>query len=205
MKRGSLTVIAVGVALALGLPTVASYAGPWQMAEAPADDAAAPAAPESGAGPYPGMKGMGMMGHHGPAGDPHQNFVRMCENADAHHAAMLAFAEVRLKLTAAQKPAWTKFAEAAKTAHQAVDKLCVEQKDQPAPVTLPERLARAEQVAAAHLAHIQALRPALDELYQLLSPEQRKTADSLHLGVPGAHGGPGHHGDHGDHGDHHGE
>jgi len=53
----------------------------------------------------------GMMGAHG---DPAAHFAEMCDTMEARQAGMLAFAEVRLGLTDAQRPAWTKFAAAVK-------------------------------------------------------------------------------------------
>lgn len=139
-----------------------------------------------------GMPGPGMMGRGQPnkeGGDGQSlHFLKMCETADAHHAGMLAFSEVRLKITDAQKPAWAKFVEATKTAHQSMAKLCTEFKDKPMPTDLPERLARDERFAVAKLSHLQAMRPALTELYQQLTPEQQKLANSLPLAGHGRNG-----------------
>lgn len=187
MKKSSRSLMVAGLALALAVPAVSAWSdapgrgGAFQMAQ---DEGAEHAPPAGG----PGMMGMrhDMMG--GPGGHE-SHMARMCDTAEAHHAAMLAYAEVRLKITDAQKPAWTKFTEAAKAAHANLTKLC-ETKDQPAPTTLPEKLARAERFTQAKLAHLQALRPALDELYKTLTPEQQKVANSLNFGGHGH----GHHG-----------
>ena len=58
---------------------------------------------------------------------------------------------------------------------------------------LPERLARAEEMAKAKLAQIQTIRPALEELYKELTPEQQKIADTLPLANPGQGHGHGQH------------
>ena len=203
MNRRSLVPMIAGVALALSLPGAAAFAGAsspdgtFQLAQAlvAEHDHHPPPPPPPAPGGMMGMMGMaGMHGGKGPEGNghgmnggPEQHFLKMCETADAHHAAMLAFAEVRLKLTEAQKPAWSKFTETAKAAHQAMAKLC-DLKDQPPPTTLPERLARAEHFAEAHYTHLQILLPAVTELYGQLTPEQRKIADSLPLGMGGHHG-----------------
>ena len=193
MRHGTLTLLAAGLALTLAVPAVAAgwgpeQGGPFRMAQS--DDQDGARAPGGMMGMFHGMMGRGDQARDGERG-PESHFLRMCETADARHAAMLAYAEVRLKLTDVQKPAWTKFTEAAKAAHANMTKLC-ELKDKPAPATLPERLARAEQVTQARLAHLQALRPALETLYKELTPEQQKTADSL----PFAGHGHGHHGHH---------
>ena len=66
--------------------------------------------------------------------------------------------------------------------------VCSGAKDKPRHLSLPERLAGAEETAKARLAHIQTLRPAVDELYKALTPDQRKIADTLPLGTPGQGG-----------------
>jgi len=201
MKRGTLTLLVAGVALALAVPALAAGPGTpgrdgtLQLAQAQDEHAGHHPAPAPDAAAPPGG-GMMMGLHHGMSGKdeardgeqgPRGHFQHMCENADAHHAAMIAFAEVKLKITDAQKPAWAKFTEAAKAAQANLTKLCT-LKDQPHPATLPERLARAETVTQARLAHLQTLRPALEELYKELTPEQQKIANSLPLGGHGHHG-----------------
>ena len=182
MNRGTLTLAIAGMALALALPAAA---GPLQLAQAQGDDQAEQARP-----------GPGMMKPHMEPADRQrmhdQRMQRMCDTADAHHVATLAFSETRLKLTEAQKPAWSKVVEAATAAHQGMTKLmCEDVKTKPHPASLPEHLARAEEMAKAKLNHIQTLRPALEDLYKILTPEQQKIADTLPLAMPG-HGG--HHG-----------
>ena len=205
MRHGTLTLAIAGVALALAVPAAAGTFAPgaaFQLAQAQDDDHADHAGP--GPGMTPGMgPGSGMMMRQqmgedgkGPA-DKHrqhaQRMQQMCDTADAHHVATLAFSETRLKLTEAQKPAWSKFVEAATAAHQATTKLmCADPKAQTAPATLPDRLAREEQMAQAKLAHVQTLRPALLDFYKTLTPEQQKIADTLPLG--GGHGRGGHRG-----------
>ena len=195
MKHGTLTLAIAGMALALAVPAAAGTPTPgaaFQLAQAQDDDHA------DHAGPGPGMMMRQQMGEDGkgPA-DKHrqhaQRMQQMCDTADAHHVATLAFSEARLKLTEAQKPAWSKFVEAATAAHQATTKLmCADPKAQTAPATLPDRLAREEQMAQAKLAHVQTLRPALLDFYKTLTPEQQKIADTLPLG--GGHGHGGHRG-----------
>ncbi len=164
MKRGTLTLALAGIALALAAPITGARAEP------PAAETAAP---------FKGHEdGAGMM-HHDAAPNDRDAGHHHCQDADAHRAALLAFAEVKLQITEAQKPVWTKFAETVRAAGQAATKLCAEGAGKTADVTLPERLARDEQVAQAKLTEIQTIRPALDDLYAQLTPEQRKVADGL--------------------------
>ena len=191
MKRGTLTLMMAGVALALAIPTVSALSGPvsgeqgFQLA---LDDGQPAPGPGPGGGEHPDKLHHGW-GHEGGWG-PQQLFKHRCETGEASEAALLAYAEVRLQLTDAQKPAWAKFVDAAKAARAPEARLCADLADKPVPATLPERLARIEQVASARLAQLQAFRPALDELYQQLTPEQRKTADLLaRHGIGHHHGG----------------
>ncbi len=185
MKRGALTLAIAGMALVLTLPAASAETimpgGLIQLAQASNQVEPAPAAPDA-------RRPRGDEGKARP--DRHRTMTQrtqeMCESADAHHVATLAFSEARLKLTPAQKPTWAKFVEAATAAHQGMIKLmCTDTKGMTPPTTLPARLARDEQMAQARLSHIQTLRPALEDLYKSLTPEQQKTADTLPLGGPG--------------------
>lgn len=184
MKR-ALIITAVAVAgLAVAAPVVADQMGPgW------------------GRGTHHAHGGM--MG--GPMGGP-GGFARMCDNQDARLAGMLAYAEKRLKITDAQKPAWTKLATTAQDSQKPIEALCAKYKDQPAPATLPERLERMDAMMSARVTQFQQLRPLVVDLYNQFSPEQKKVADEFmqHRGRgmgpggmgpggmgPGGMGGPG--------------
>lgn len=116
------------------------------------------------------------MGMGGPGG---WRLQRMCENADARLAAMLAFAETRLAITDAERPAWTRFTQAARASNEPFKRLCAQVANQPAPTTLPDRLARIEQIMSARLAGLQQLQPAVAQLYGSLTPEQKQIADRM--------------------------
>ena len=157
----------------------------------PADDHSAhhPAQAQSPATPATpggmGMKGGGMMGadmgrmmammhggmmHGGLTGDMPLKHVE----------GRLAFLKTELKITAAQEPQWTIFAEFVRaTAKRA-------EATKPATMpggmkmsTAPERLAHYEQTLAARLETVRALKAAVDPLYASLSGEQKKLADEL--------------------------
>src|SRR5919112_4447318 len=51
---------------------------------------------------------------------------RMCEDRDARIAGALAFAETRLKITDAQRPAWARLVTAVKNSNGAMDKICAD-------------------------------------------------------------------------------
>jgi hypothetical protein len=130
-----------------------------------------------------------------PGGTPGQDgraghFAQMCETLDARQAGMLAYAEVRLGITDAERPAWTKFAGAVKTSSAPIRQVCSQVAGQPEPKTLPERLHRMELVGTAHLERLRQITPAVEELYGALTPQQREIADHLVEGM--VHEGHGH-------------
>ena len=188
MKYGFFALALAGITLAVSIPGL-SWAGNPGLELAQTPDMG-PNQMGNSPPPPPPPAMMGGHGTHAPdmMGEPHENFARMCEDGDAHQAAMLAYAGVKLKITAEQKPAWLKFTQAAETSFQPIAKLCEDLKGKPNPVTLPEHLARAEMVMSAHLARIQTIRPALEEVYQVLTPEQRKIADRMLLSLHQMHG-----------------
>jgi periplasmic protein CpxP/Spy len=145
----------------------------------------------------------------GPGGDgPGSRMERMCENHDAMVAGGLAFAETRLKITDAQRPAWDKFAAAVKNSDGAMAKRCADPAKMKPPANLPERAQRMEEMMTARLEQIRQVRPALDEVYATFTDEQKKTADEMVERFmrhgPGGHGGMGGHHGRGDHGPGHG-
>jgi hypothetical protein len=133
----------------------------WAMAQT-----APPAAP-------PGF----MARFHGMA--PHQ---LLCENRDALLAGALAFLRTKLEITGTEEPDWQRFSAAARQSVAALAAPCAALAQQHQPTTLPDRLALAEKMAAAHLQVIQSLQPALADLYSGLTPEQRQRLDALPFG-----------------------
>lgn len=120
-------------------------------------------------------------GNGGPPGhEMHgMHFKMMCGNRDAHRAAMLAFAQVKLGITDAQKSAWSSFSDKLKAADQPMRTVCEQLAGAPEPSTLPERLARMEQVSTARLNELKQVRPAIEDLYKQLTPDQQKIADRM--------------------------
>ncbi|MDB5363538.1 MAG: hypothetical protein JWO51_4835 [Rhodospirillales bacterium] len=117
----------------------------------------------------------GMGQHGGPGG----RFAERCETMEAHQAGMLAFAEVRLGITDAERPAWTKFAATVKASSAPMKQLCATTVGQPAPKTLPDHLHRMEAMETARLEQLRQVTPAVEELYGTLSAKQKEMADHL--------------------------
>ena len=172
MKRALLTTLAIAGSLAVAVPAFAQQGGP----------------------------GGGPQGPGGPGrGDPGQGFARMCDNQDARLAGMLAFAEKKLKITDAQKEAWTKFADQARASQTPVQTACTTLKDKPKPANAIERLERMDTLMTARQQQMHQMLPAIKEMYAQLTPEQQKVADEMLNRGPGRGGmrGHGHGGMHG--------
>lgn len=160
--------------------------------------AAFAAAPESGfgpcggpGGPGPGYGPMGMMNGAGPGarGGMWGGGMRGA-GIGFMSAQNLEAVKSQLAITGQQEPAWSAFA--AKAAEQAsLMQATREQRwqgDGP-DTTAPARMAEHIGLMGQHLASMQAMNGAMTELYAVLTPEQRSTADRLlrHAG-PGGYG-----------------
>jgi hypothetical protein len=102
-----------------------------------------------------------------------------CLDRVAHVAGLVAYIEVRLDLTPEQRPLWDKLKEAAQAGIEKQRQVCETVGAEGHPPTVLDREARAEQFLAARLALLQSTRPALEALYNALSPEQRAFLDRL--------------------------
>jgi len=147
----------------------------------------------------------------GPRGDtgdgPHHSMMRHGHggftNPMARVEGRLAAIKVELKITAGQESAWKTFADRsrkqAETMHARFEKM----KGQTATeLSAPEQLARRTEFAKQHLATMESMTVAVKDLYSVLDPEQKKTADRLLAEGPrgGFGGGRGGHREHGGHG-----
>lgn len=162
MRRSLIMTAMGGTALAAALfaavPVMADPGGPGRHREAPGMHHR-----------HAGWGGPGMM-----AG----RLDRFCEGRDARLAGLLAYAQTRLEVTEAQQADWTRFADTVKQSGTAFDAVCAKAGDPP-PATLPERLARMEELAAAGAQALGQVRPAAERMYAGLTPEQRKIADEM--------------------------
>ncbi|HKO07072.1 MAG TPA: Spy/CpxP family protein refolding chaperone [Alphaproteobacteria bacterium] len=134
-----------------------------------------------------------------PAGGPphHHEISRaeMCTMHQAHMAGHLAYLEVRLNLTAEQKPLWTKWRDALAPGMEKAHAMCMERAGKPeAPESIVERAAHLQQMLAARAASLAAAQPALTAFYNALTPDQKAILDRP-MGRWGHHGGHhwGHH------------
>lgn len=102
-----------------------------------------------------------------------------------HVEGRLAFLKTELKITDAQTPQWTKFAEAMRATAGAMNGMHQQMMQGGLPDTLPERLDLHEQMLSSHLEALKDMRAALDPLYASFSDEQKKLADELMAGPMG--------------------
>ena len=107
----------------------------------------------------------------------------LCESRDAVLAGALAFLHAGLDISAAQEQDWQRFSAAATQGVASFADACaaIEQQQTP-PARLIDRLGIAERFAEAHLQAMQAIQPALTELYGRLTPDQQERLDSLPFG-----------------------
>jgi sirohydrochlorin ferrochelatase len=118
------------------------------------------------------------MGHRGGS-MMEQHMTHMCGDIDARLASKLAYYDVKLGVTEAQRPAWRKLADQLKAASEPVRKLCAEVTAQPEAATMPARLERMQKMSEAHAAALKSAVPALEQFYATLSADQKKVADGL--------------------------
>jgi hypothetical protein len=113
-----------------------------------------------------------MMRHMTMQRDPQQR----CTDRLARRAAMRAYAEVKLNLTAEQRPLWDKVQNAAQVEEQKEQQLCAALKPGAEP-TLLDRMDRMQQFLSVRLDALQSAKSAVQSLYQVLTAEQRAVLD----------------------------
>ena len=122
----------------------------------------------------PGMQGWrGMMMHRMMM---HRDPKERCEERLAWRAAMRAYAEAKLDLTPEQRPLWDKVESIAQSEQQKERQLCAALKPRDE-TTVLDRLDRMQQFLSTRLEALQAAKPAVQALYQALTPEQRTIFD----------------------------
>jgi LTXXQ motif family protein len=184
--------IIAGVALVAGFAIAAPMLA-WSADSPQQSEEAAPAHPGMpGMGGRHGMMGGGMGDHAGWRGH-HHGWMRegmmhrmrhlpprqRCEERLARRAGMIAYTVAKVNLTAEQRPAWDKLNALMQAATDKERQLCTTLKpaDERGQETLLDRVSRREQFLTARLEGLQQVRPALEQLYQKLTPEQKAIVD----------------------------
>ena len=173
MKR-TLLAASLAATVAIAVPVLARSAedGDIRYAQAgpmgaDSGDHAMPGHDRPGMRGWPMMRDM-MMHHMMMRQDPQER----CADRLAWRAARRAYVEAKLNLTAQQQPLWDKAQSAAQTEEQKERQLCASLKPGAEPTTL-ERMDRMQQFLSARLEGLQAAKPAVQALYQSLTPEQQ--------------------------------
>jgi hypothetical protein len=109
----------------------------------------------------------------------HATPQQRCEERLARRAGMVAYTGAKLNLTAEQQPLWGKLNAALQAAGAKQRQLCeaLGASTERGQVTVLDRLNRTEQRLSARLDALHQVRPALEQLYQALTPEQKATID----------------------------
>ena len=170
MKRTLLAAVLAATTVALAaVPLLARSAedGSLQLAQA------GPMSADSGDHVMPGrdregMRGWPMMRRMMAQQDPQER----CTDRLARRAARRAYVEAKLNLTAQQQPLWDKVQSAAQSEEQKERQLCTALKPGAQPSML-DRMDRMQQFLTARLEGLQAAKPAVQALYQALTPEQQ--------------------------------
>ena len=103
-----------------------------------------------------------------------------------HVEGRIAFLRAELKITDAQAGVWEAFANALRDNARRLDAARKPVQGESSAPTLEQRLAAQEQWLSARLEGIRVIKTTFGDLYQALSPDQRKSADELlpmHMGL----------------------
>jgi hypothetical protein len=119
-----------------------------------------------------GMRGWPMMRRTMMQRDPQER----CTERLAWRAAIRAYTEAKLNLTPDQRSLWDRVQSAAQAEEQKERQLCATRKPG-AESTFPERMDRMQQFLSMRLEAVQSAKPAVQALYQALTPEQRAILD----------------------------
>ena len=186
MTRTNIAALALLAGVAIAAPTLVCSAADSETQTAQAQTPSSP-----GAQPPNDQQGQeGMRGMMGREGRGHMGEMRRmmmnrspkerCEERLARRAGFIAYTVAKLNLTAQQKPLWDKLNASMQSAcdreRQLCDKLPAEAGQQ-GQGTILDRMSRREQFLQARLQAMQQTRPALEALYNALTPEQKAVVD----------------------------
>jgi LTXXQ motif family protein len=173
---------ALAATTAIAVPVIARSAQDAEMQQAQVAQADEQHGEEHGDGPGHWMRGEGGPGVPGWRGMMmhrmmmHRDPKERCEERLAWRAAMRAYTEAKLDLTPEQRPLWDRVESIAQTEQQKQRQLCAALKPG-GDTTMLDRLDRMQQFLSTRLEALQAAKPAVQTLYQALTPEQRAIFD----------------------------
>jgi hypothetical protein len=173
MNKSTLAGAAMIAVAAVTMPAVLA----WSQSP-PAPPPAPGAMPDAPGGPGgPGRDGM----HHGwDRWARNKSPQQACVDRIARRAGFVASIGFKLNLTPDQKPLWDKLVAATQTAEDTQRKLCdalPTSKEDFGKLTVIDRMKHREQVLQARLQAMQQTEPAVQALYDKLTPEQKTIVD----------------------------
>jgi hypothetical protein len=187
MTRTNLAALALLAGVAIAAPAVICSAADSEMQTAQAQTTAQPPNDQQGQDGMRGMMGregrdgMGPMGRrHGMREAMNRSPKERCEERLAKRAGFIAYTVAKLNLTAQQKPLWDKLNASMQSAADKERQLCEKlpaEAGQQGQGTILDRMTRREQFLQARLQSMQQTRPALEALYNALTPEQKAVVD----------------------------
>lgn len=135
-------------------------------------------APSPAAGDEQSQPDRGWHRHHHGWGFGSLERKQICTERYAREAGFLTYLGAKLDLTAQQQPLWDKYHQAMLDSFGKLREVCVANKSSPRwDLTALQLRDRMEKSLTAKLNALHATRPALEALYQSLSPEQREVLD----------------------------
>jgi len=173
---------ALAATTAIAVPIIARSAQDDAKQEAQVAQGDEQSGEEHGGLPGHWMRGEGGPGMHGWRGMMmhrmmmHRDPKERCEERLAWRAAMRVYTEAKLDLTPEQRPLWDRAESIAQTEQQKERQLCAALKPG-GDTTMLDRLDRMQQFLSTRLEALQAAKPAVQALYQALTPEQRAIFD----------------------------
>jgi hypothetical protein len=197
MKRTNVAALALATGIAIAAPALVCAAADNEMQTAQAQTPSSPGAQppqtaqppsdQQGPGGIPNMsgregrEGMGMMGHrHWMREAMNRSPKERCEDRLARRAGVIAYTVTKLNLTAQQKPLWDKLNAQIQANADKERQICAKLPEEAGPQgqgTILDRMSRREQFLQARLQAMQQTRPALEALYNALTPEQKAVID----------------------------
>jgi periplasmic protein CpxP/Spy len=93
----------------------------------------------------------------------------------------------QLHITAAEDAQWKQFADVMRENAQAIDEAAAQRVQQLPTMNALQDMQSYEQLAEAHVQHLQKLIPAFESLYNAMSPQQKQVADRVFRGSAERH------------------
>lgn len=182
MRMRSLLIAApaaiASVGLAFAISTGAMAGDPRQISNSQMSDTGSLIAQAPPPAPPPGPRAAGDR-HERPAFSPRA----MCLDRVAHRAGFRAYLKVKLELKPDQMTAWSTFEKAADDAAAKQTARCAAMPSEAkTPPTFTERLSMREDAMKARLDSMEAVKPSMLALYNVLTPEQKVVLDRPFMG-----------------------